>query len=65
MVGETKDDMRDGEWKWYHPNGTLETSVRYSNGKKQGEQTFFDDGGQIIRTEIYANGKLQEVRTPG
>lgn len=62
--GMMKQNIQDGEWKWYHPNGLLQTSAVFVNGRKQGEQVFLDEDGELIRTEIYKDGNRVDVRIP-
>jgi antitoxin component YwqK of YwqJK toxin-antitoxin module len=62
MEGTYRKNKRDGVWKWYYEDGTMETTVTYRNGLKIGDQPFYDASGILIRTEIYKEGELVDVR---
>jgi antitoxin component YwqK of YwqJK toxin-antitoxin module len=62
LEGAYKKNKRDGVWKWYYEDGTMETTVTYLNGLKAGDQPFYDEAGILIRTEIYKEGELVDVR---
>jgi antitoxin component YwqK of YwqJK toxin-antitoxin module len=64
VEGRFANNLREGEWKWYHQNGNVETTVNFVKGEKQGEQPFFDMEGNLNRTEVYSNGAMVEVRMP-
>lgn len=59
--GEMKDDKREGEWKWYTEDGSLESSVTFVNGKKEGTQYFWDTEGNVMKEEIYKDDELVYV----
>lgn len=71
--GNYKDDLREGVWKKYWPNGNLRSEITYKIGKPHGlyhiyyqsgkseEQGFWDDGvntGDFKR--YYENGQLRQ-----
>jgi len=33
--------MNEGEWRYYYPNGTLESIGNYKNSKAQGKWTYY------------------------
>tara|TARA_R110000823_G_scaffold315126_1_gene445837 strand:+ start:5345 stop:6427 length:1083 start_codon:yes stop_codon:yes gene_type:complete len=45
-----------GEWKFYYESGQLESSGKYSDGKKNGEWKEYYESGELERTGNYANG---------
>ncbi len=47
---------RIGEWKFYYESGQLESSGKYSDGKKNGEWKEYYESGELERTGNYANG---------
>ncbi len=59
--GEMVQNLREGQWEWYHLTGELETTVTYKQGKKQGEQVFWDEFGTAMKKEVYDNGQLIET----
>lgn len=56
--GYHESDQRVGSWTWFYPEGEVESEVKYVDGKKEGVQLFYDEGGKVVKTEHYANGKL-------
>lgn len=59
-AGQMIDDLRDGEWNWYHVNGIISSSVHFKQGKKEGLQSMFSEAGVLIKEEYYKNGDLIE-----
>jgi antitoxin component YwqK of YwqJK toxin-antitoxin module len=58
VEGVMAEDLRQGEWHWYHSSGILETTVSFVNDKKEGKQPFYDEDGVMLRWEEYHDGKL-------
>ena len=56
--GECKKDLSEGRWIWYHQNGQREAVVEYVHGLKEGEETFWSEQGDPIKSEYYKAGKL-------
>jgi antitoxin component YwqK of YwqJK toxin-antitoxin module len=56
-----KADKQDGEWIWYYENGNVETRATFRNGIKEGDQIFYTDAGDHIRTEQYKDGECVKV----
>ncbi|HPE39906.1 MAG TPA: hypothetical protein PLI77_02325 [Bacteroidales bacterium] len=54
--GGMKNNLREGVWKAYHPNGKIQTDANYINGKEDGEYTVYYDNGQILYSGHYTNG---------
>ena len=57
-------DVAEGEAFWAFDNGMLEHEVLYENGLKSGDQHFYDDWGNWIKTETYAADVLQKIYLP-
>jgi antitoxin component YwqK of YwqJK toxin-antitoxin module len=61
VEGIMKADKQDGEWIWYYENGNVETRATFRNGIKEGDQIFYTDAGDHIRTEQYKDGECVKV----
>ncbi|MEZ4472727.1 MAG: hypothetical protein R3F60_18465 [bacterium] len=50
--------LADGEWRWWHPNGQLETRAFFRRGEREGpwEQSF-DDGRPMMKGAYSADEK--------
>ena len=45
-------ESEEGEWKFYHENGKLESRIgNYKNGKQEGEWKFYHRKLEIIKME--------------
>lgn len=42
---------KDGEWKYYQPDGTLDAEESYVEGKSTGTHRYYDAGGFLDQTE--------------
>jgi antitoxin component YwqK of YwqJK toxin-antitoxin module len=62
VQGTFKDDGREGEWVWYRDTGAVESKVTFVKGKKEGDQLFFNVYDELLKTEVYKDGKLVETR---
>jgi antitoxin component YwqK of YwqJK toxin-antitoxin module len=62
MTASYKDDMQDGECTWFREGGGVESKVVFVNGKKEGEQLFYNVYDELLKTEVYKGGKLVETR---
>jgi len=43
----------------YYPNGNIKEKVHFIDDKEEGEHFFYDEKGNLIKTEIYKNGIKQ------
>ncbi len=59
--GESRDGLQTGPWTWYGEDGSLSSRVEFSFGKKQGVQSFFEDG-ILVKEEVYRDGVCVETR---
>jgi antitoxin component YwqK of YwqJK toxin-antitoxin module len=57
-TGELLSNIQVGVWTWYHANGKKEAEVTFVNGKKDGEEIFWSELGEIVKREHYEDGKL-------
>lgn len=56
MIGYYKDadcKIEQGEFKWYYPNGYLQTIGKYINGKKNGVWMSFHENGMMSDSVFY------------
>ena len=56
-----KNLLNDGriEYISYYENGNIEQKAYFVNGKQEKEHLFYDEKGNLIKTEIYKNGIKQ------
>jgi antitoxin component YwqK of YwqJK toxin-antitoxin module len=52
IEGKVVNGLREGEWKWYYPDGKLKRTSIYKKGKKNGKTIYFYPNGKK-RAEIY------------
>ncbi len=52
IEGEVVNGLREGEWKWYYPDGKLKRTSIYKKGKKNGKTIYYYPNGKK-RSEIY------------
>ena len=50
---------KDGPYFFYYENGKLEISGWYTDDAKSGQWKYYDDKGNLRKTENYVNGKVQ------
>jgi antitoxin component YwqK of YwqJK toxin-antitoxin module len=55
--GNYRDGQRDGEWKFWHSNGTIAKVVHYKDGKEDGAITVFRADGTKELSREYKAGK--------
>lgn len=51
---------KQGNWKWFWPNGNLQKEASYLNDKLNGFVKWYDENGHFLSVEKYANDKLVE-----
>lgn len=51
--------LKDGFWKYWHPNGRMKKSMTWHRGELQGDFADFDENGSVIKCGRYRNNKLQ------
>lgn len=56
-TGKYIDGKKEGKWKHFNKNGTVERIAFYKNGKKEGVWKEYYDNGAIESEEEYANDK--------
>lgn len=55
--------MKQGDWKEFHPNGTVSREMTYRENKLHGYYREYDNRGRLILTMLYDNGKLIEGKS--
>jgi len=48
-----------GEWRRYHPDGSISGSGAYVNGKEEGLWTRYDTNGCLVATTYYKAGRME------
>ncbi|MBR9845486.1 MAG: tetratricopeptide repeat protein [Algicola sp.] len=48
----------NGLYEKFYANGNIKESVQYLNDEKHGEAKYYDESGQLTKTEYYANGTM-------
>lgn len=56
-TGDYKDNVKVGEWIFYHESGAIEQRGSYKNGKPTGNWKWFYESGNILREEVFIKGK--------
>lgn len=64
IVGSFRNGLQDGLWKWYTMEGEVESEVSFVDGKKTGDQIFYDEFLTVTKKEKYADGNLVETILP-
>ena len=54
-----KENKNIGEWKYYFPDGSLETSGFYEDDIPNGKWTWFQPDGKVIEEGNYVNGNRE------
>src|SRR5579872_2551990 len=52
-----------GDFKWYYPDGQLQETATYDNGKIVGKRMIYYANGKLQDSASYADGKLTGERT--
>ncbi|QQR86285.1 MAG: hypothetical protein IPJ76_17105 [Flavobacteriales bacterium] len=61
MEGSYLDEgAKDGPWKWYWPDGTLQEEENMKNGEQDGTQKVYRENGKLLREYRYVPGKQGE-----
>lgn len=58
------DGMKQGLLSRYYPNGKLKHEINFKNNKKSGEAKFYDEEGNLIKTEYYFNDDVYDIKKP-
>ncbi|WP_339879175.1 hypothetical protein [uncultured Algoriphagus sp.] len=64
LKGDFQNGFRNGLWTWFTMEGEIESEVRFADGKKTGDQIFYNEFKAITKKEKYDNGDLVETILP-
>lgn len=54
--------LKNGSFKYYHPNGIIKAEISYKDGNRYGKSFFYDDSGILKRVEeIKKNGEIINI----
>jgi len=56
IYGIIKDNRNIGEWKYFYPNGQLETTGNFNYDKPHGKWVWYYSNGSIKGTGTFLNG---------
>lgn len=62
QTGVYKNGVATGPYLKYYPNGQLKEKAVLVDGQYEGECIYFDEKGNITKTEFYKSGELQRTR---
>jgi hypothetical protein len=57
--GNFKNGLKVGAWKTWHPNGSIESTQKWSKGLRTGRYYKYDKNGLVVETGCYKNDKKQ------
>lgn len=57
--GNFKKGLKDGLWKTWYPNGTLETTQQWHNGIKKGKYYYYSNSGELIQKGTFKKNLKQ------
>ena len=57
MEGEMKDDVRNGEWISYFPDGKVQSTGFFENDKRTGKSQVYYENGNLWMDGSYKEGK--------
>ena len=57
-IGKTINDLTIDTVRGYYSNKRLQYLIPYKNGKKDGTVLYFNDRGELTKTELYRNDSL-------
>lgn len=61
LSGNMIEDLKQGEWNWYYENGRVSSTATFVNDVKEGKQLMYSEVGDIVKEEVYKNGKLVNI----
>ena len=57
MVGNLKDNLNQGQWRYFYPNGQLESIGNFDNNLSEGKWTWYFENGKIKEIGYFKSGK--------
>lgn len=65
VEGEYENGLKKGTWTYtYKGTGTIKSVGEYVKGLKEGDWKYYDKKENLIKTEVYKNGKLPDKPKP-
>jgi TonB family protein len=56
--GSYKNGVKDGHWKTFRNDSSVEEERYYRNGKLYGTSTWYDSVGQVVRKLVFSDGEV-------
>ena len=57
-MGNYKNNIENGTWKFYHENGKIKAEETYLNGKEHGISAQYDEYGKKTSESFWKHGKM-------
>jgi len=57
LKGTYKNNLRNGEWQYFHKNGQLWSKGNFIDGKSEGIFTIYEEDGKLFMQSSYKEGK--------
>lgn len=57
MVGKIKNNLNEGQWRYYYPSGQLESIGNFENNLSEGKWTWYFESGKIREIGNFKVGK--------
>lgn len=57
-TGGTVNNLNEGIWTWYHPNGEIQLTGKFVKGKREGVWKSYDSLGNVLIISTYKNNLL-------
>ena len=59
--GQYRNDLKEGNWKYWYSNGTTDSEGTYFNNKRHNIWQFYFETGELSATEVYSNGEAIKI----
>ena len=57
LVGEVKDGLKEGTWRYYYSTGEIKRESTFINDKKEGITYYWYQNGQVAKEIMYRNDR--------
>lgn len=57
LIGEVKNGLKEGAWKYYYTTGEIKRESTYVNDKKEGLTYYWYQNGQVAKEIMYRDDK--------
>ena len=61
--GMLVDSLKESEWRYYYPDGTLEAIENYRHDNLNGKALYYNEDAQLIASETWINGLQEDSAT--